>query len=355
MRKEFTYKKFNIYCVALLLVFVILNLAIWMLFTKELLLGHTGDLTRLGYIPVKRGLEIQDQSRLFARHLEISEYLSSSEGRVPVDVITIGDSFSNGGGGSYYQDYLALRGLKVLNIPTLPGGDAVDTILLLTNSGYLDILKPKHIVIESVEREAISRYAKPESRKWDQTKEIKELEDVMLKSYPVYPPQPGFINTGNLKFLTNNIRYKLSKKQFGQVYRAELNKPLFTDEKDSKLLLFLSDDVKLIASTNDTAIGGVNQTFNRLAEELGRRNVEVHLMIAVDKYNLYSPYIKNNQFPESVFFEKMRLENKNYEFIDTKQILSEQLNNGTKDIYSLGDTHWSWKGASIVAQSIILD
>ena len=77
-------------------------------------------------------------------------------------------------------------------------------------------------------------------------------------------------------------------------------------------------------------------------------------MLCVDKYDLYYPYIKDRRGrTENNLFEEFRnVPDKNYIFIDTKKILREALERGEKDLYWLSDTHWSWRGMSIVSEKI---
>ena len=71
-------------------------------------------------------------------------------------------------------------------------------------------------------------------------------------------------------------------------------------------------------------------------------------MPAVDKYNLYSPYIISNSYPKSILFEYLDTLPKDYIFINTKKILSEQLEKGEKDIFYADDTHWSHKASEVI-------
>lgn len=75
-------------------------------------------------------------------------------------------------------------------------------------------------------------------------------------------------------------------------------------------------------------------------------------MPAVDKYNLYSPYIVSNKYPQSIFFEYLETLPKNYVFINTKKILLEELKKGEKDIFYADDTHWSYKANDIIINDI---
>ena len=96
-----------------LVIFVGINALIWFGWTRDITDPHrnSGDLLRIGYI---LGYESPHQNvdDLPRRHIRANEYKKQ-----PVDMVTVGDSFSIGGGGgrnSHYQDYIAsLQGLTV--------------------------------------------------------------------------------------------------------------------------------------------------------------------------------------------------------------------------------------------------
>ena len=92
--------------------------------------------------------------------MEFRDYVASG-GREHFDVLTIGDSFSNGGGGNYYQDYLADRyGLRVLNVPCEAFGDgnALSILYALQQTGYLAEISPRFVIVESVEHYLADRF-----------------------------------------------------------------------------------------------------------------------------------------------------------------------------------------------------
>lgn len=96
----------------------------------------------------------------------------------------------------------------------------------------------------------------------------------------------------------------------------------------------------------------VNKNFNDLAESLAKKGIKLIFMPAVNKYDLYSGFIKNNPYPLDKFFDNLRKFDKKYIFIDTKKILLEKLNAGEKDMYHVDDTHWSNKSAEVVSTVI---
>ena len=117
-----------------------------------------GDLARMTYsvdLIDKRSTDIDLQKK----HIKYNEYLGNN-----VDFITIGDSFSEGassGKNPYYQDYIAsIYNVSVLNIKLFENNkNYIETIYSLLNSGQLEKLGVKYILIESVQRRSLERFA----------------------------------------------------------------------------------------------------------------------------------------------------------------------------------------------------
>ena len=146
-----------------LIIFLCYHIFVWNTITKKIFNlpdeYYVGDLGRMSY--QINSLHIrQDINDLPKKHIESYEWNGEK-----VDIVTIGDSASKGGGrgkNNFYQDWIASnQGLTVLNIPIYYKTDNyIETIVVCHNSGLLDILKPKAIIIECAERTAIINYAK---------------------------------------------------------------------------------------------------------------------------------------------------------------------------------------------------
>jgi hypothetical protein len=130
-----------------------------------------------------------------------------------------------------------------------------------------------------------------------------------------------------------------------------LNTPFFSVKK-SKRLLFYYEDIKFIPLANEESVGSFNKNLNELALRLKKKGITFYFLPAPDKYAMYSDYIVDNPYPKSVFFELLRKQPKKYVFVDTKAILSELIKKGEKDVYYADDTHWSWKAAKKIAESL---
>ena len=186
-------------------------------------------------------------------HISQNEYKNET-----IDVLTIGDSFSNGnvgGKNSYYQDYIStIYNKKVLNLNMQNvenTSNYIEIIALFANSGYLEKIGAKYVLIESVQREALVRFARNDLNLAIKTD--KNLETIFRNSMETYNIEklhnlkPSIINNLNLNAFIYNIKYYI--KGYGKlnssVYIEKLNKDLFTSKSSSKLAFYHEDIKKL--------------------------------------------------------------------------------------------------------------
>jgi hypothetical protein len=352
------YKKFSVICMAFVGTLVLFNAVIWHGYTKQLLTREggvmVGDLARMGYLPnhVDRRLNDVDLPR---RHFEINEFAGQ-----PVDVITLGDSFSHGlglGKNRYYQDYLAtFSNLSVLNLHPYAGGkNYLEVISILLNSGYLDELHPRYVLLEMVERSCISRLDDPVD--FAITDSPERVKDFYQKGIAVFNntgslPPAGYFNSGNLKFVLYTLGYLFSDHALtGQVYRVPLRQVLFSGDHGDELL-FLNKELRKSSSVTPEIMTKINDNLNQLARRLKTRDIELIFMPPPNKYTLYRRFFADESYPQSRFFEELRSLPKEYHFIDTKEILDRELDRGEMDIYYKDDTHWSWKASRAIFEQV---
>ena len=332
-----------------------------------------GDLARMTYsvdLIDKRSTDIDLQKK----HIKYNEYLGNN-----VDFITIGDSFSEGassGKNPYYQDYIAsIYNVSVLNIKLFENNkNYIETIYSLLNSGQLEKLGVKYILIESVQRRSLERFAINDmninisnidnfknqilnNQKNDNLIQSHSNEQFEINWIDVFNSifsksnnnDVSVINNLNLNAFIYNAKFKIKGhgKMAPHVYRELLNKDFFFSVV-SRDLLFYDEDLKYLKYESEENIKLLNNNFNLLAKALGEKNIKLIFMPAVDKYNLYSPYIISNTYQKSIFFEYLDSLPKDYIFINTKKILSEQLEKGEKDIFYADDTHWSHKASEVI-------
>lgn len=340
-------------------IFVAYHALMWFVFTSKLLdiplPNQIGDLSRIAY-QIQSLHPRKNASTLPRKHIEFSDWKGEK-----IDIVTIGDSFSNGGAGGlnpYYQDFIASHyNCTVLNInPTLFGENSIEAVNALYRSGLLDEIKPKAILIESVGRYITSRYAKPIV--WDQNLSRNTIyADLKKGTWGDGKPQkekPLFISTANYKLPLYNFYYLMSPNAFdySNAYKLSLKKPLFNVNAASTLLVY-EHDITSLGTITPENISIINNNFNHLADLLSNKKIHLYFMAAVDKYDLYHDYLESgSSYGKNPLFDLLRPMEKHYTFIDTKAILSDALQKGQKDIYYADDTHWSYLASDIVIRNV---
>lgn len=338
------YKKYTWRVLAVLLAFIAANAVIWKCWTESILAGTSngGDLARMGYLPGSK-LPRKNHVDLPVRHLEEGEYRGQ-----PVRVLTIGDSFSNGGGGGknrFYQDYIAsINRCTVLNIEPYQALDPMALTVALMNNGTLDRIRPRYLLLSVTEKFSVAQLAKPVDFTMHLAPE--KLAGLKKMGYNSIPPvKVFFVNEGNFKFLWYSLLYRFSDNAYGgKTHVRELDRPFFS-VKDSRRLLFYRDDIRSIPLSNPKTMALMNANLNTLADLLREKGILLYFMPCVDKYDLYSRFIVENPYPASTFFDELRKLPKRYALIDTKKLLLEELERGEKDVFYPDDTHWSWKAS----------
>lgn len=356
-------RKFNLVVAASLAGFLIYNLLVWNLFTEDLVTSRYsdgGDLARLGYIT---GIK---QQRRKHQDLPIRHFRQEAYAGQQVDLITIGDSFTNGGGegrNNFYQDYIAsLNNFSVMNIEPFKEVTILQLAYIYLNNGYFDRVKPKYLLLSVGEKYAVERFSSP----LDPGFTVSDEKLGTFKRYGYYPvlSQPkessakalsAFISEANFRFPLYNFLYLFSDKvSFSTACKTGLDREMFSVKKGNTLLYY-KDDVKKIGKATDENISAVNNNLNQLADLLARKGIKLYFMPCADKYNLYYDFIAKKRHPPSRFFEKIRPLKKSYILIDTKEILLPELKSGVKDLYYGDDTHWSWKASEKIFSTVKFD
>lgn len=351
MQKKIGYKKFLKYFIFILIIFVMYHLEIWYFYTSKIFSRddnlYIGDLGRISY----------QINSLHPRKLEhtLSKKLLNynNTNNQKIDIITVGDSFSNAGSGGlnpYYQDYLGtLYNKNILNIIKLTDNKhrPFELIITLYNNGWLKEHKPEMIIIQSIERLVHSRF----SKKFDFSSEYFNTKSITTeyKTNNLDTPKLSFISIANYKFISNMITFDIRNKKNKNIAKVTLNKNLFSPKNYQNKLLFYFDDVKNI--NNDVeSIKLINYNFNKLSSLLKILDIKLVFMPSVDKYDLYSDFITNNHYPINNFFDTIRPLKKEYYFIDTKAILIPLLKQNIKDVFYADDTHWSYKASETITK-----
>ena len=352
------YKKFTLIFMLIIISFVTFNFLTWNFATKYILERHndyiTGDLARIGYItnPLHKR---KNENNLTKQHFEINDYNFQK-----LDMLTLGDSFSNGAGGGlnrYYQDYIATyQDWNILNINNYKNFNDINTILILLNSGFLKKSGIRYVLYESIQRKVVDRLTM--NINFDIKSSISDINQYYnfgknpKSQSSLTIPKQSFINNGNFKYILYNFLYNFSSNAFiSKTYIAKTDKNLFSINPYNKFL-FYNKEITSIHKNTQKNLKIVNSNLNILSSKLKEQGIKLIFMPAVNKYDFYNKYIINNKSNKDQFFTIFRKLKKDYIFIDTKAILFRKLKEGTKDIFYCDDTHWSYKASDAIAKHL---
>ncbi len=366
-----SYKRFSLITFFIISVFFVYNILSWNFFTKKL--NHfnvdnvtyiIGDLARVGYISDEGLHQVRTIKNNFqSRHVDIKNYNFEA-----VDFMTIGDSFSNGGGNGknpFYQDYLVNKlNVKVLNLRQYPTTiNYIETIYLLGNSGFLEKSKTKYIVLEMIQRDFFTNFIKPIDKnininsidilkKYKKTENIYENVHKLKENTQFRISDYLNINNGNFKSVFFPLLYNFSEKAyFSKVHMVKLEKEFFSSDV-ADTLLYYGDDIKSIKRNTQNNLSLINEILNDLSKYLEKKDIKLIVMPGPNKYDVYSKYIINNKYPLDNFFSIFQKLKKNYIFVDTQKILEKELANNVIDLYYVDDTHWSYKASEAVVNAL---
>jgi hypothetical protein len=312
---------------------------------------NQGDLVRVGYLysnPSPKE-EISAQYSLRKYYTLLSELDINNKSKF--DVVTIGDSFSEQDSLGY-KNFLAEKGNAVLHINRAISGDnPIQTLIQLLNSNLFNQIQTDYIVLQCVERNLTQRCQKIDFKKrlnLDLLFKVEEKNALKLPSRELI-----FFSEATLKVpLTNLLYLCYNNPPFSQTYKFKsTNRNLFTHNPES--LLFYEKDFILMSAKNDSL--GILKSINVLEQIdnlLHKRNMKLIVLISPDKYDMYYPFIDHNSTLEKPnFFPVYENTRKKYSNVNAYSVLLKEINTG-KDIYYYDDSHWSPKGAKIIAEQI---
>jgi len=216
MQKILNIKTYTKYLFIVIGIFIIYHFLMWTLFTSQIFAPKSGtsigDLGRMSY-----QINLLDNRELkytLKKRFLYDEDFNNQE----IDILTIGDSFSGGGGAGenpYYQDYLAtIYNQNILNVEPMNEFTSLEIALGMYNSGYLEKLKPKIIIVESIQRAVTNRF----------TKELKKDSNITSPTFTrrstIYPNQEvSIISTANYKIPYYFIAYNFKENAQKNVYK----------------------------------------------------------------------------------------------------------------------------------------
>lgn len=315
-----------------------------------------GDLVSLGYLysnPSPKSL-IKSQYKLNKHYTLLSEIDLTTKRKFKI--ITIGDSFSEQGNLGY-KNFLGNKGLSVLHIDRfISENNPTQTLVQLLNSNFFDYISADYIVLQSVERSFNIRNEKID---FDMTIDLDILSNQINRHKNKTPKNKTpnydlhFFSEATLKAPLTNIQYYFKPKpKYSPTfkYKSKSNN-LFSNAPNE--LLFYKDDINNMNIKNDSlTIFRSIKVIEDINDKVAIQNIKLIMLVSPDKYDLYFNFIKDNEhLTTPLFFKIYEQTQKNYINVDSYKILNEKIKS-EKDIYFYDDTHWSPKGAKIIADEI---
>jgi hypothetical protein len=309
-----------------------------------------GDLSRIGYLQAdqqSRG-QFSDEFSRDIIYKNLSE-LDLSREHV-FDLLVIGDSFSRQG--SYSFSNYAAEDFEVINYDAVGTGNPIQVLRSLINGDFFSRIKPRYILLESVERTTVQRAIQIDNNA------VLNLSEHTQVYFSSFASSSGKIETSFppseiVKFPLYNFLYLFDDNAFiSPVYRFESSVPLFSSDQPARTLVF-EDDLKNLALNNFKGGSRVlNSVLNTMAQDLAALGIELIFLPAPDKYSVYYPYLIDQAvLKEPLFHDMFRLMEKSYLYIDAMEIFQTMLP-AQKDLYFYDDTHWSPIASRKIAEEI---
>lgn len=273
--------------------------------------------------------------KLYVKSIQNIDCLSQSPNDTIRALFTIGDSFSQQNLYGYAQFLGEELCRDIYNISRCPLDiSPLQHLVKLLNRN--EIPKQSIVIIESVERYMITGLRQLNFN--DTIEEIFIDKDI----------ERGTLLKNSLQFISKSIGYKQC------VHRFDITTDLFS-HKNRVSLLYVYDspwdndgDFRFVEFNMDDYKTAYNNLYT-LHEMAEAHDIHMLFLIAADKYDVYAPFIIDNNFPRNPTLDSLLQEQW---IINTKPILQIKAFEGVKDLYYINDTHWSPIGAKIVGEEI---
>ena len=324
-------------------------------FTKIFFIKNKGDLLRLGYVlnfeVDKYDEKFKEQYMMVNHYKNISNINLNSHNKFKV--LTIGDSFSEQSNFGYKNHLAQNEGVSLVHFDKRLNDNPFETIWGVLNGDLLENLEIDYIVLQSIEREMVTRGVEIKKNrlifKDTLKKRIKEFKESSIKK----ASKNNLFSKTTIKFPLTNLLYLFDDNAFtSKVYKVKTTKNLFSINK-KELLFYNSDKNRAEYNSNIESIKILNDELNILSNALGKRGIKLIVLPSPDKYDFYYRFISNkSSYPKPLFFEHLRKMKKSYLYIDSKQVLDKVIDH-KKDLYFYDDSHWSPLSAKIIATEIM--
>ena len=323
-----------------------------------------GDLNRIGKISFSEEYKNFHKSNDKIYYSDLADI--NLKDRPDIDILIFGDSFCRLGKNGL-PNFLAKESKKtVVNTNFYMIQHPLDGVYQLLNGGFFDSTNVRFVLLQSV------------VRSWSKMLSLDENStlkfDDLLRKKPYFPMSSyesyEKINLKNkelnifnkykvefdnsIKYILFNLLYYFDDNAFGlsPIHVFKLKQNLFSERNNT--LLVYGEDITNMKNFNLNISEQLNEKLNKLAKNLSKKNIKLIYVPTANKYDIYYPYIyQNNKYRKSNFFKLLKEQKKEYIYIDTDELLTNAVRSGEIDLYLADDSHWSYKAAIIVSKNIL--
>ena len=295
----------------------------------------SGDIGPLGYVSFPKE---------YANGISLNDNVVNCGYNIPdcqkYDILTIGDSFSQSTYSNSYNSFLAdYVTSNVFNHNPNWGINPFNRFILLSKMKTL----PRLIIIESAERYLIDRLIKIN---FDLTSEDMIAYNIVDTTAFELPRKKSILAK------TQEWTKRILGIYENPIHHCVLSKSYFTCSNKENDLYFYVDDITHI-NTSQNNLDNAILKLDSLFSYANTLDIDLYVLIAADKYDIYQDYIINNQYPKADVLERLTEKYAHPNLINSKDTLSKMVADGIKDIYWCNDTHWSPIGSEAVAKQVL--
>ena len=257
---------------------------------------------------------------------------------IHVNVLTVGDSFSQQGSAGY-QNYMPGEGISVANCRRSLYESPIQYACNILDWGVVDSTNIDVLVVEVVERD----FAIDIGNFGENKIEVPEPESTSDKVV-------GSANVWSLLRARDFVLYRYAGRS--PVYTFDLKRDFFSSREPNKLYVY-DRDINNGLTIDENLRPKVKEVFDLLTRKAHDRGIKLMLMMPVDKYDLYQDYITDNPYPPKRVNEDVReIFGDIPEVMLCKYCLQPLLDKGEKDVFLFDNTHWSYKGSEAVGKEL---
>lgn len=323
------------YTVLPLWLMVIVLVAYYHLQVQPNIHGELGRLGKMQFAPEKMNVDVQEK---YFTDIDDLKPLADTA----VDVLTVGDSFSQQGVGSY-ENFIAMQGYSVINLHA--DQNMFQTAYDMMRLGIIDSTRVKAIIVECVERYLPNRVTSlKEGNKSVSFSPIGRRNGMGDNS------SSNKLHEWSLLEARNWLMLRLGCPE--PVKHCTLSQSMFNSDRGKELFFYYEDLNSFAMDKEQQKVAAQNiSRINHLADSLG---INVVYLVCPDKYDIYQDLIVNNPYPRKTVNEDFAACHPSRErLLLGKEVLIPLVKKGVKEVFHLSSTHWSYASAQAVAAKLV--